>query len=259
MNGSLEGPRLKIERAKKHIRELDVEVQRFLARDPYSITRQDDSETGKKSAPIVNVREDPPPCVALLAGDAVHNLRSALDLLVWQLVLANGQTPGDHTTFPILKADSESGMDGKIKGVSAPARTAIKALKPYKGGNESLWSLHRLDATDKHRLLLTTGLAWGSTAIVPDIPGLPAGAAVPGLMLQMNRETFFPLENGAELESAAILLDSLAAMPVKMNVQFGFDVAFGEGGAVKGEPLVPTLVQLADYVGRVVESFGPLF
>lgn len=30
----------------------------------------------------------------------------------------------------------------------------LKALKPYKGGNEPLWGLNRLDILDKHRLLV---------------------------------------------------------------------------------------------------------
>lgn len=42
-----------------------------------------------------------------IAGDAIHNARSALDHLAWQLVLANGGTPGRPTSFPLLSSHPE--------------------------------------------------------------------------------------------------------------------------------------------------------
>jgi hypothetical protein len=35
--------------------------------------------------------------------------------------------------------------------------TSQAALKPYKGGNDQLWALYRLNNIEKHRLLLTVG------------------------------------------------------------------------------------------------------
>jgi hypothetical protein len=61
-----------------------VDPRAFLERNPYSIAFKEDAEAGVKSVPVVTVRESPPACISLLAGDAVHNLRSSLDLLVWQ-------------------------------------------------------------------------------------------------------------------------------------------------------------------------------
>jgi hypothetical protein len=40
---------------------------------------------------------------SLIVGDYVSNARSSLDHLVWQLVLANGQTPDRNHSFPVLK------------------------------------------------------------------------------------------------------------------------------------------------------------
>ena len=52
-----------------------------------------------------------PPGFPLIAGEAAHQLRSALDHLVWQLVIANtGATPtGTKSGFPIFK--NEKGYD----------------------------------------------------------------------------------------------------------------------------------------------------
>jgi hypothetical protein len=44
-----------------------------------------------------------------------------------------------------------------------------------------------------------------------------------------------------------------------MDPHFTFGVAFGEGEIVEGEPLVPTLHQLAQFVEGFIESFVVLF
>ncbi len=44
-----------------------------------------------------------------------------------------------------------------------------------------------------------------------------------------------------------------------MNPQFVFEVAFGEGEVVKGEPLIPTLYQIIQFVEGFVKLFPPLF
>ena len=41
---------------------------------------------------------------SILIGEILYNMRSALDHLVWQLVLNNEQTPGRNNEFPIAKS-----------------------------------------------------------------------------------------------------------------------------------------------------------
>lgn len=257
--GSLEPPRLKIERAKKHIRDLEVAVKRFLDSNPYGLVPNEDTKAGKQP-PRVSVREDPPDELSLIAGDAIHNLRSALDLLVWQLVLANGSTPHDRTGFPMFRSKEafEAGDMRPIVGVSSTAEEAIKALKPYPGGDDTLWSLHRLDIADKHRFLLIVGLALRSVTMLMAFPGATEGI---GLQIDLNQkeDKFFPLKDGAELFPEFFDALALTPLPIQPDFQLAFDVAFGEGAVVKGEPLVPTLFQIADYVEGIVESFASEF
>lgn len=47
------------------------------------------------------VLHPPPLRLGVIVGDLVHNVRSALDHLVWQLVLANAQQPTRATQFPV--------------------------------------------------------------------------------------------------------------------------------------------------------------
>src|SRR4051812_42882611 len=94
--------RLRIERAKKHIVDLNTAIVAFNATGPYEVGAKRDPDTRK---PIYYVKEvKPTPAeFSLIAGDAIQNLRSSLDHLAWLLVKANGGTPGDSTQFPIYK------------------------------------------------------------------------------------------------------------------------------------------------------------
>ena len=97
-------------------------------------------------------------------GEILYNLRSALDHLVWQLVLANGQTPGRHNAFPIVKTEEAWKKQAKgqwaLSGASQGAVDMIRCLQPYTGGIGLLfnvggfWKLHSLCNIDKHRHLI---------------------------------------------------------------------------------------------------------
>ena len=63
------------------------------------IVAESDPNTGDQVFKF-RVRAPIPVDLSLVIGDAVHNLRSALDHLAWQLVLANGQTPTTQTAYP---------------------------------------------------------------------------------------------------------------------------------------------------------------
>jgi len=48
----------------------------------------------------------PPEDLALIAGDAIHNLRSALDHIAWELVAAGSSEPNHRTQFPVGKTQA---------------------------------------------------------------------------------------------------------------------------------------------------------
>jgi hypothetical protein len=98
----------------------------------------------------------------LIAGDAIQNLMSTLDHLAYQIVCsdtADNPPKPDRIYFPISDdaAKYERIKRGKIEGARQETFDAIDTLKPYKGGNDLLWSLHKLNNIEKHRLLLTVG------------------------------------------------------------------------------------------------------
>jgi hypothetical protein len=151
--------RVKVERAKKHLRDLDAELMDSRNDSLYAILADVDLHSGQTSQKGKTLRRFPFNAMAT-AGDVIHNLRSALDHLAHQLVwVGSGHAPTRQVEFPIAKdmASYERDKVRKVEGMSIAAVKAIDALKPYRGGNEYLWRILELDNTDKHRTIFTVG------------------------------------------------------------------------------------------------------
>jgi hypothetical protein len=163
------GNELKFGRATRHFAEVSDLLAAYRNPEPYSIRREQNPATGLSFWITLNRR--PPDDVALAAGDCIHNLRSALDHIVYELSChAVGQHVAD-TAFPILanplRWKSISGQ--QLRAVPAAARKRIEELQPFQGLDARYWTrerllqVHELDIADKHRNL---NLA---VANVPDI------------------------------------------------------------------------------------------
>src|SRR5258708_574746 len=93
--------RPKTKRAYKHIRELQTAILAFKATNPHEVSAKRDPQT-RKVIYYVHKADPLPDDIALIAGDALQNLRSAVDHLAYQLVLSAGGTPDIQTSFPIF-------------------------------------------------------------------------------------------------------------------------------------------------------------
>src|SRR5260221_14441846 len=92
----------KLDRAKKHFRDLESEFSAFLFDPrPYEIATKKDPNTGEIIYYIAGVRPIPV-SINLLIGDVLQNCRTALDHFAHQLVLANNGTPTPQTAYPIF-------------------------------------------------------------------------------------------------------------------------------------------------------------
>ena len=114
-----------------------------------------------------------------MIGDIAQNLRSALDHVVWQLVLANGGTPkpgGGGTQFPILAEETRHGslaVRTVAGGVSPAALKIIEAAQPYSTAADRYGSapaiVRHISNTDKHRepavvhRVITGTVSWSGT------------------------------------------------------------------------------------------------
>ena len=135
------GPKLKAERANCHISDLNETLAAFFQGHPYKLVAKPDAQC---ISFVIRVKKDIPHDLPTIIGDAVHNLRSALDLLACDLVRLNGGST-NSVYFPF--ADSGDDLEAlikkrKIDRASAEVVEIIRALKPYKGGNDMLRAIH---------------------------------------------------------------------------------------------------------------------
>ena len=224
--------RIKIERADKHLDELEAAILSLGEATFKTISMERESETAKPSLkvdPLYIYGFDIP----AIAGDVVHNLRCALDHLAFQLVsvgVESGESRAEKWAdiqFPILYSlDTYKRRKRRhIQGARREAIEAIDRLKPYKGGNDALWLLRNLDNTDKHSFILLAG----EDTIVGGIP------------LKAYKPYFTSLDNPKD----------------KNNVNLSSKEAFCEPAIGGVNPLLPTLHQLTELVSNIVASFRP--
>jgi hypothetical protein len=111
-----DGILLKIQRAEKHINDFHVILDTFKKTNPYRFVHQRDSQTGRLSYYVTHA-EDIPPEIPIIAGKVFNSLRSALEYLVYDMIVANGGTPTVHAGFPIYDdpAKFQAGLNGKVK------------------------------------------------------------------------------------------------------------------------------------------------
>jgi hypothetical protein len=161
---SLKHPKLRIERAKEHLDVLYAKIIEFQKMKPFQVTDYKDSKNAlyirKFDIPIIDLR------LAVVAGDAINNLRSALDHIAWQLALTIMERPHDRTAFPIVDKDTAEKMrrfDSIVRDIPTKAIDEIKMLQPYQRGDaykdDVLWKLDKLCNINKHRVIPAQGTA----------------------------------------------------------------------------------------------------
>jgi hypothetical protein len=257
----LEGCRAKIRRAKFHIDELVAVIRSPIITAPYR-ARGEPDPSGREFVIVAEANPDfsgIPLELPLIAGEVAHQLRSALDHLVWQLIVSNtGANPkGTRSGFPIFR--TEAGFKKRaaemITGVSASAEKRIGAAQPYHAGGDAervlTWILHELNNADKHRLI---PVAIEHTSVIHVHVHKPDGSIIEVLpRLEELREA---LHDGAEIARVTVADMEDGAT---LDVPFGFDVAFEQVGSLQRQSATQLLAEIADYVGRLIESFGDDF
>ena len=253
----LHGVRVKINRAKKHLADLNLAIAAFKARGPHSFSIEIEPETGYEVYRF-REREAIPSEWGAIIGDCVHNLRSALDLMANELVIANGGTPTQYTVFPIASSRERfyARTIQAIDGVSDRAKWLIERLNPYEGGGGPLWRLHAIDIRDKHRLLIPVAARHEmfflrSHMLGPGYDHLPRAPRLGGTPIDRK----FPLKEGDKLLIYNRPVPS-SDFEDKTEFDFAFEIAFGEGQIFDGDPVLPTLHQLVDFTESVIDVFA---
>lgn len=157
-------------RAEEHLEVIKCSLLRHYEADEYFMTGEYRPNFDRPGGILVTDPTTTPeidPRVNTLIGEHLHDLRSALDHLAWQLVLTARGTSTEDTKFPILEIapptneQGQGGRPGVAGGVSSKAKTLIGSAQPYKWGaryrEHTLWLLHKLWNIDKHRHVIAQG------------------------------------------------------------------------------------------------------
>jgi hypothetical protein len=234
------GPKLKIERANRHINELNSALVAFLKTDFYKLH----INTELAGQNVLTLDAKPlPNDIPLMLGDAIHNLRAALDIMACDIVTHAGGTPSKYTYFPVRDTRQElvaiiNGGEIKIAGQDI-CDLIVDVVKPYKGGNDPLWSLHQIDIMDKHRLLIPT-------VNITQITGVCAH--------DDNHNTFTNMTLGVDAGGRLQAISTSARMHITNYGYPSFGIFFPKGGALEGQPLILTLYQLSQVVSGVIQT-----
>ncbi|MEO8557415.1 MAG: hypothetical protein ABI439_00015 [Rhodospirillales bacterium] len=249
-------PKLKISRGRHHIASLESEIANYLSRDPSALLLQIDRNTGQHRIAMKG-REDIPDSFGPIFGDAVHNFRAALDILANELVSLSGSQPR-KAYFPF--ADTADGLEDQIKqkmrGAAADIVNAIRALKPYRGGNETLRALHDLDISDKHISILQIA-STGMTGALPmrQVSYERISGDKPNrirLKADFSKIAFTPIDlTGFSPDPPGI--ETLGKMTGS-----SIEIAIAKGLPFAGIEAIKTLNGLGDIAKNIVETFETL-
>jgi hypothetical protein len=268
----LDGPRLRLQRAGSEADSLGLEQKTFLHQVPYTVERGEFNGRTQKHVYRVSQKARPPDDWGVRVGEIAHNLRSALDGLVYQLAVQNGAKEPKDTQFPIflrrynkkIGTSEIRGFYGRrgstglgagerhIKRLSPCHQSLIERLQPYRRGrggkNSPFWLLHELNNADKHRLIQIVGagrlgaISYSRTSTGEDIKPL----------------TFDHLKRRVVLRDHAKIGEADADVTVHKDILVL--ITFQEGcEAVKGRLVSQTLRAMIQEVENTIRLFEPAF
>jgi hypothetical protein len=248
---SLVNVRRKLDRAEQHLDRLEAAVAPYNNGDFHSVS--DLKREGEWLVCRLAVAKAPDPEWGLWVGEFLHNTRSALDNLVWQLVLANDETPWCKNQFPIFTkpwgVPNKKRIGEMLRGVGADERAFIEELQPNRGGHihrvtkRALAVLANLSNIDKHRYL---NPAFG--VIDPQEPThVKVRSSHP---VDEIRPSAGFLYDGAEVIAVRTAPEARVVVEGKLTIE----VAFGEPGVT-----VSLLDGIHQQVVHVVERLASAF
>lgn len=203
----------------------------------------------------------PPYAWALIAGDAIHNLRSALDVLVWshaQPAMLTGPQQ-QALCFPVVsKPDPQIWANAKrykLRTLRPDIVDRIEKWQPVNrttigGEPDPLLLLHTLDIDDKHRLPLSTEphLDW--------LDGQQQVEFADDEAAERNAPPDMTIHE-APLADGALLLSGRTKDPItKLRGDLRISVRFRIQAGGSWEPVLELIKTLGIHVEQIVADIG---
>src|ERR1700691_1151478 len=239
------GSRVKIRRAAKHLTELNR-----WRRDFHLLSVDQDAERKNWVTLFFDPEALPAEDAAVMIGDVLDNLRSALENLWNDVILECGGKVTKYSRFPIR--DTAEELEGPLANFLKKQQIEIEVknlllgrIKPYKAGNHPLWALDDLNIRDKHQLL------------------------IPVLKKMYIRGVSFEDEKGKELMlDGSLIADRPRNFPlqgvdgkslrIKNKGYLTTGIFLGEGLPFTGQPVIRVLDRITKEVLRTVKAFETL-
>jgi hypothetical protein len=149
-------------RAKEHMEVLKNEIRAKVNPDLCKAIKKTNVNSTRYSVFFRLVGDIPYEQFALIGGDCIHNLRSALDHLVYAIAIHESKQspPPKDNKLKFVIADEPNDFKGfrdSISKLTTDVQTAIESVQPYKRRHSELPPLlallHEFDIADKHKLL----------------------------------------------------------------------------------------------------------
>jgi hypothetical protein len=256
----------RIDRANYHIKELPPFISQFERENPKLGGHGLDPNDPRQIIVVAGRRNEPPPILSIVAGEALYLLRSTLDQIVAALLVSvHGVASAsltDNSSFMICRDDpilnpakhtaKHASYWGQVPGISIEARTIINDAQPCKGADEvirlnhPLAILDRLNNIDKHRNLIGLGH-------LAALRRVNIGPTMGPFILNVHSDALAGTSNYGEAETARVIMPT--AQPVDMDFESSLEVAFKDIGTGRPEPVIPLLEKLSESVLALVDDF----
>jgi hypothetical protein len=233
-------PDLKLKRARHLLEELERAIDAYGTGEHFRVVQT--ANVSQQSIDFTLRIDTPPPLEewGLVFGDCVHNMRAALDHLAWQVDPTPKAGPGG-TAFPIYVTKPATWPPRAVGRMPAEAQRIIQGLQPYYVAQSAedldehfLALVHSLDISDKHGVLLMTGVA----VVAEKTKGLVFGASI-------ESGNFPPFVDGAPVMQVRLPSGELQAPQLRTDVVLKVTLA--------DRPNAPIVLLLSDLLSRVTQ------
>jgi hypothetical protein len=234
-----------MDRANKHINEAHTHIVVLSDPNTYDITAEynrntDTTRITYHAPPDMSKRINE---IALATGDAIHNLRTALDYAWFETLKKRHPSLVTHDSkLPTGSSfnDVELALRKQRIEPAFPLHDFILSkVRPFDGGNDTIRQVHKIDRSDKHALLTPIIRYGAATGIkVED----KFGNVTSGFTWGATRPGSFSVDLEGELK-------------IHDKGQVAAALLFGPGTPVEGMDVSDTLRLHSKFILNVVEMF----
>jgi hypothetical protein len=254
--------RLKTKRAAQHFDELSGEIAAYMATSPLRLTWEAISWSARFDAIyppnsqlvglISRIQVPVPDKLAPIVGDVVHNLRSALDIMMTEIILGFDPTASAverQLCFPMWEsaADKKKALrKSNVSRADPMVAKLVEAWEPFRGGRSRLFTLHELWNLDKHR------------SIIPVMSGAEYSQSMALSLHELGNVDYIdPFPTRKQVWDGKILIASLGDIgpPTGTTVPCACRLALDGDPEVKGYDLLDELNAQIETVNAVLTSF----